>query len=230
MRRSSSINYLFLCATLAAQELLTPGEQVLRDLRAALAREDEKQCVALLREVGGLYRYPASPAEAKALLGLAGEAARARNTAIAVAALHALGETRAPSSAALIEPHLRSLKPAAGQERVVLAAVQAAGKLRRASFLPALSRLAQKCSDLTIADQAFVALGAFRAAAPALRKQATEKVLEACRFTSRRRARWNRLRAPGLRALQRLTGRKLNSLGQFADWWRYARTLPDAFG
>jgi hypothetical protein len=111
----------------------------------------------------------------------------------------------------------------------MVAAVQAAGRLRLPAHVPALSKLAHKCPDLTVAEQALRALGEFRAAGRALRKSVTGKVLEVCESLRRRRSRWRRLRAPGLRALQRLTGRRLNRVSQFADWWAYAKTLSDPF-
>jgi hypothetical protein len=217
-------------ASLPAQELLTPGEQVLRDLRAALAAGQAKQCVALLGEVGDLHRFPASAAEAAALLRATADATRAKNRAVVVAALRALGATGAPAAGAHIEPFLRAAKPPAGQEEAMVAAVQAAGRLRLPAHVPALLKLAHKCPDRTVAEQALHALGGFCAADAAQRRHVTGKVLEVCQSLRHRRARWRRLRAPGLRALQRLTGRKLNRVSQFADWWSHAKTLRDPFG
>jgi hypothetical protein len=144
--------------------------------------------------------------------------------------LRALGATGAPAAGAHIEPFLRAARPAAGQERAMVAAVRAAGRLRLQAHVPALLKLAQKCPDLTVAEQALHALGGFCTVSSAQRKQVTGKVLEVCQSLRRRRARWRRLRAPGLRALQRLTGRKLNRVSQFADWWGYAKTQRDPFG
>jgi hypothetical protein len=220
---------LLASVSLPAQELLTPGEQVLRDLRVALKAGKVEQCVALLGEVGELHRFPASADEAKALLRAAADATRDRNQTVVVAALGALGATGAPAAGAHIEPFLRAARPAAGQERAMVAAVRAAGSLRLQAHVPALLKLAHKCPDLTVAEQALHALGGYCASASAPRKQVTGKVLDVCQSLRRRRARWRRLRAPGLRALQRLTGRKLNRVGQFADWWAYAKTLRDPF-
>jgi hypothetical protein len=232
MARSSSAALVFLllgAASLPAQELLTPGEQVLRELRAALAAGQAEPCIALLGEIGELARYPASAAEAAALLRAAADATRDKNQTVVVAALRALGATGVPAAGAHIEPFLRAAKPPAGQEAAMAAAVRAAGRLRLAAHVPALLKLAHKCPDLTVAEQALHALGGFCAAAAGSRKHVTGKVLEVCQSLSRRRARWRRLRAPGLRALQRLTGRKLNRVDQFAAWWSYAKTLRDPF-
>ncbi|MHC4579016.1 MAG: HEAT repeat domain-containing protein [Planctomycetota bacterium] len=212
-----------LTAVALAQELLTPGEQVLRELGDALVAADEERSVRLLAEVAELYRYPASPAEAAALLKLAGAATRAESPAVAAAALRTLGRSGAPAAMAHVEPLLRTVKPPPGRERVMLAAVEAAGRLRPPALVPALLRLAQKCPDLTIAGQALAALGEFHRAETSLRLQVAGKVLDLCQAARRRRARWQRLRAQGLRALQRLMGRKLNSVPQFTDWWRHAR-------
>ena len=218
-----------LAAPLRAQALETPGEQVLRELRAARAAGQEGRCVALLGEIGELHRFPASDAEAHALLRAAGDATRDGNQAVVVAALRALGATGAPGAGAHVEPFLRAAKPPVGQERAMVAAVRAAGELRLSAHVPALFKLANKCPDLTVADQALRALGAFCVADVAQRKHVTGKVLEVCQSLRRRRARWRRLRAPGLRALQRLTGRRLNRVSQFADWWSYRKNLRDPF-
>lgn len=217
-------------ATLVAQELLTPGEQVLRDLHAARAAGDTERCVALLGEIGALYRYPASADEAAALLRAAADATRHPHQAVVIAALSALGATGAPAAGAFVEPFLRTARPTADQQRTMVAAVRAAGRLRLQAHVASLLKLAHKCPDLTVAEQALHALGGFCASDTSQRKQVTGKVLETCHSLRRRRARWRRLRAPGLRALQRLTGRKLNRVSQFADWWGYAKTLRDPFG
>ena len=223
---------LFACAVAVAADepLRTPGEQVLHALRGALGRSDDAAAVALLREVGGLVRYPASPKEAAALLKVAGEASKSKRVPVVIAALGALGDTRAAAAAVHVEPFLRAAKPAPGEEKIMVAAVRAAGRLRASVAIPALIKLASKSPDVTIADQSFGALGEFCGADDALRKNVTNKVLAACQLLSRKRSKWNRLRAPGLRALQRLTGRKLNTVTQFTDWWRHAKTLKHPFG
>jgi hypothetical protein len=213
----------------AGDELLTPGEQVQRELRAALSAADEDRAVALLAELGGLYRYPASEAEAEALLRLAAEAARARSSRISVAALRALGETGSRKAAAHVEPFLRDLKPAKGEEARVVAAIQAAGQLREPALVTPLLKLAKGSSDLTVAEQAFFALGEYAATDAALRKSVAERTLAVCEQASRRRSRWRRLRAPGLRALQQLIGRRLNSVTMFATWWKVAKDRKDPF-
>ena len=162
-------------------------------------------------------------AEAKALLDLAAKAARHKNPAIAHAALQAVGATRAPEGAAILKPYLRSKEPLA------LAAVQAAGKLRHDTLIPSLLDLAKTSSNLTAADQALFALGAYCDSALAVRKRVTERVLSLCQSISRNRKRWRRLRAPGLRALQRLMARRLNSLQQFSDWWKFRKGSKNPF-
>ena len=46
---------------------------------------------------------------------------------------------------------------------------------------------------------------------------------------SRQRQPWRRPRAPGLRALQRLLGRRMNSVQHFTDWWEAVKDNPDPF-
>lgn len=223
MRHSTCVLILALCASLRAGDLLTPGEQVLFELRAALAAGNADAAKKLLTEVGGLYRYPASQDEARALLALAAEAARHKNPVIARAALHAVGATGAPEGAAVLKTYLRSKSPLA------MAAVQAAGRLRHDSLIPLLLDLAKTSADKTTADQALFALGEYCGAAVGVRKRVTERVLSLCQSISRNRRRWRRLRAPGLRALQRLMGRRLNSVQQFSDWWRFRKSAKDPF-
>jgi hypothetical protein len=93
-----------------------------------------------------------------------------------------------------------------------------------------LVKLATKSSHLTVAEQAFLALGEWCREPDGARKQAVEKVLSAANSTRRQRSRWNRLRAPALRALQRLCGRKLNSYDMFLAWWKHAKTTRKPFG
>jgi len=230
MGRPGRLLLLFLApAVFAKEELLTPGEQLLRGLERALAEKDHERCVALLGEIGDLYRWPASAEEAEALLEMAGRAARADEPRVVVAALRALGRTGAKDAGAMVERFLRKSRPAPGEKPIMLAAVRAAGDLRAFLAVPALLRLAQSGPDMTVADEAFFALGGFCEADADVRERVTDQVLRVCQLVSKRRARWTRLRAPGLRALQRLTGRKLNTVGQFTDWWRYAKTKADPF-
>jgi hypothetical protein len=211
----------------AAGDLQTPAEEVLFELRAALDGGDEARAEALLEEAGEIYRWPGSPEEAAALVGAAGEASRARSPRIAAAAVRALGRMEAPAAAAYVE---RFLRPGAEGGRVlVVAAIQAAGRIRAPVLVPALLRMAREEADLVLADQALLALGEYGTAEAEVRKGVADKTLDLCQVLSRHRERWDRLRAPGLRALQRLIGRRLNTVGQFTDWWRHARTLPDPF-
>ena len=223
MGRSTFVSILALCASLYGGDLLTPGEQVLKELRGALTAGDADAAKKLLTEVGGLYRYPASQHEARALLALAAEAARDKNPVIARAALQAVGATGAPEGAAVLKTHLRS------KSTLALAAVQAAGKLRHETLIPLLLDLAKTSADLTTADQALFALGEYCGATVDVRKRVTERVLPLCQSISRNSNRWRRLRGPGLRALQRLMARRLNSLQQFSDWWRFRKGSKDPF-
>jgi len=229
MMRAGTCAVLLFAAPAAAQELRTPGEQVLEELSRALAAGDDARAASLVAEAGELYRWPASPEEAEALLRAAGEASRAKSPRVAAAAVRALGRTGAPAAAAYVERFLRAAKAAPGEEEATLAAIEAAGRLRAAVLVPALQRLAKDSPDLVLADQALLALGEFCGAERSVRKGVTDKVLDLCQTLSRRRARWDRLRAPGLRALQRLVGRRMNTVGQFTDWWRHARGQPDPF-
>jgi len=212
-------------AVAAAQELLTPGEQVLRELDAALAASDDDLAARLLAEAGELYRFPASPAEAQALLDALGGASRSKRGAVVVAALDALAATGAPGARTYVEPHLRTVRR--GEEPIVLAAVRAAGQLRAPALIPALLDLARQGNDLTIAEQALLALGEYRDAGSEVRGRVLKEVLATCQTLEKRRDRWNRLRAPGLRALQMLSGRRMNSVAMFADWWRFAKARKD---
>jgi HEAT repeat protein len=223
VRLSIWLSTLALCASLPAGELLTPGEQVQRELSDALAKRRFDDAVRLLGEVGGLYRYPASQVEARALLALAASATRSESPAVAQAALRAVGGTGAEEAAAILKPFLRSRDPLA------LSAVQAAGRLRHESLIPPLLDLAKSAADATVADQALFSLGAYASSPPSVRRRVTERVLSLCQSISRNRQRWRRLRAPGLRALQRLMGRRLNSVQQFTDWWKFAKGKKDPF-
>jgi hypothetical protein len=230
MRVRSAV-LLAVAAALARADgpLLTPGEQVLGELARAVERGEADHAGVLLREAGAIYRYPASPKEADALLEAIGAATRAKQPGIVAAALDALAETGNAKAITYVEPFLRPARPAAGEEPVMVAAVRAAGRLRAPEALPELLRLASKCPDLVVADLALGALAEYCGAEPAQRAAVAGKVLDTCQLLVRQRARWDRLRAPGLRALQRLIGRKLNTVGQFADWWRWAKTQDDPF-
>ena len=235
LRSTCVASALLACLAVAsAQDLLTPGEQVLHELDDALtgavdgARGDVDgnvdRSVALLQEVGALYRFPASRDEAAALLKLAGRATRSKHAVVVKAALVALGETGAKDAAEFIDPFLRT-----GDAGLMAAAVRAAGRLQLRSHIPALLKLAQKGGDLVIADQAFVALGEYCAAPIAVRKGVTDKALAAVRSIRGNKKRWSRLRAPAIRCLQRLTGRRMNSVQMFAGWWKVAKARKDPF-
>jgi len=182
--------------------------------------------VRLLGEVGGLYRFPATRAEAAALLALAGRATHSTDPAIAAAALRAVGETGASEAVELLKPFLRART---GQRLQATAAIRAAGTLRRPALVAPLVDLAKTSSDLVLADQALLALGEYCRAETAMRKRVTDRTLSICSATRKNRRRWRRLRAPGLRALQRLVGRRLNSVPQFADFWRFRKAQRDPF-
>lgn len=219
---------LALAAVVAADDLQTPGEQVLHELARALGGGDEARAVELLAEAGEIYRYPYSEAEAEALLKALGAAARSENPAVAEAALRALGRTGAPAAAAYLEPFLRAGRKSEGRRTV--AAAEAAGRLAAGSLIPNLLDLAREGADLVAAEQALLALGGFAEAPRELRERAMRETLQLAQLLSRRAARWRRLEWAGLRALQRLSGRRLNSVQQFADWWRLAKSRKDPFG
>ena len=61
MRRALCL--LGICAWVTAQDLRTPGEEVLVGIKQALREARTADTVKLLGEIGGLYRYPASPEE-----------------------------------------------------------------------------------------------------------------------------------------------------------------------
>ena len=84
-------------------------------------------------------------------------------------------------------------------------------------------------TDMTVADQAFFALGEYSRAPVNVRKHVVGKVLGICKTARNSRSRWNRLRAPGLRALQRLIGRRLNKVSQFLDWWDVVKSRRNPF-
>lgn len=199
-----------------ADDLETPGAEVLRELRAALDRNDAAAAKPLLFEAGEIARWPASPGEAADLLALLSEASRRKEAELAIEALRALGASEREEAAAHLEPFLRAVAPKEEEERLAVAAVQAAGRLRAPALLAPLAKLAAKCESIPVAAQALFAMGEFGASPPALRREATARALETAQSLERAgRERWRRLRGPALRALQRLTGRKLNSLSQF---------------
>ncbi len=220
---------LGICAWVTAQDLRTPGEEVLAGIKQALREARSEEAVKLLGEVGGLYRYPASPEEAKALLQAAGDAARARDPAVAKAALRALGETRSPDAGQHIEPLLRQLKPTPQQRELALAALWAAARTPSSVLVQPLVAQARKGYDLTLAEEAFKALGGFHAAPPDLRARVADQLLTTALLVSRKSQRWRRLRAPALMALQQVIGRPLNNVRQFTEWWAVARNRADPF-
>jgi HEAT repeat protein len=201
---------------LSAADLETPGEEVARELREALARGDAAVARPLLEEAGEIARWPASPKEARGLVDLLAEASKSKDPAVAAAAVRALGRSGHEAAAAPLLELLAPQNPAGDAETLAIVAVQAAGRLRAAPLLAPLARLATKCESANVAAQALLALGDYSLAAPDLRREATAKALEAAQSIERAgRDRWRRLRGPSLRALQRLAGRKLNSLSQF---------------
>lgn len=227
---------LLLCCALVAwpafadEPLRTPGEQVLDALRDALAKGETARAEALLTEAGELYAWPASTRERDQLFEAIAAATRAPQPAVCCAALRALGATGSPKAAEQVEPFLRELRTGADGESVAIAAVRAAGRLRHRSLVAPLVKLAQKSSHMTVADQALLALGEWCREPDAARKQVVEKVLSTTNSLRRDRRRWNRLRAPALRALQRLCDRKLNSYQMFLNWWKHAKTTRRPFG
>lgn len=218
---------LLLAVAAHADELLTPGEQVKAELSAALSANDRARALPLVAEAAEIYLVPCTAAEADALLGLLGAAAKSADPAVAAAALHALGRTGAEAAAAMVEPFLRTVKK--GEEKLVIAALEAAGRLAARNLIPNLVDLARDCPDFVVAEQALLALGGYARSERDVRERAFREVLQMAQVVSKRPPRWQRLQWPSLRALQRLSGRKLNSVEQFGDWWRYARTLKDPF-
>jgi len=217
-----------LCATVAAEELLTPGEEVLRALESAA--EGSREQIALLREATELYRYPATAAEAEALFAAAGKATRSKNPEVRLAAVRAISSMGGAKAAAIIEPFLRETAPSPEERPALLTAIQAAGRLHAPTLIPSLLALAKSGKDPTIADQALLALGQFHKLPVRERKALVEKVLALTKSMSRNRRKWNRMRAPGLRCLQMLTGHKLNSVDLFAEWWKVAKDQKNPFG
>jgi len=219
---------VMLCAAAGADELLTPGEEVLRAL--AKAADDDRDKVDLLREATELYRYPASKKEAASLFEAAGKATRSKNPYVRLAAVRAVASMGDPRAAALIEPFLREKDPTPEERPGLLAAIEASGRLHVATLIPPLLALAKSGKDPTIADQALLALGRFHALPTRERKSLMDKVLVLAKSMQRSRRRWNRMRAPALRCLQLLTGRKLNSVDLFVDWWKVAKDRKQPFG
>jgi len=210
-----------------AEELLTPGEQVHRELTAALAASDAQHAVPLCAEAAEIYLCPCTKAEAESLLSLLGTATRSEDKTIAVAALRALGRTGAPGAAAFVEPFLRGIKK--GEEKTVLAAIRTAGRIAAPNLIPDLLDLSRDCPDLAVAEQALLALGGYAVSPRDVRERAVRETLQLSQLLSKRPQRWRQLEWPALRALQRLTGKKLNSVEQFSDWWRIAKARKDPF-
>jgi len=218
---------LLLVAVASADELQTPGEQVQAELSAALGAGDAARAVPLVAEAGEIFLHPCTPMEADALLALIGAASRAEDRAVATAALHALGRTGAPGAAAHVEPFLRSVRK--GEEKVVIAALEAADRLGSANLIPNLLDMARDCPDLVVAEQALLALGGYARCDRGLRERAFRESLQVAQLLSKRPQRWQRLQWPTLRALQRLSGKRLNSVDQFTDWWRHAKSRKNPF-
>ena len=224
---------VLVCAgSLPAQELRTPGEEVLEEIYAARVLNDEAALAKSLREAGEIHRYPASEQEARALLEAVLPSLRARTDLVVIAALDALTRIAAEDTGREIEPFLRTFKPELSELPRYLAALRAAAAVRAPVLVAPLLNVARKCDDITVAGQALMALSSYHLAPPALRRQVVSKTLEAASSLSRgqgraRRARWFALRPSALRALQLLVGRKLNSVDQFSDWWKIAKTKED---
>lgn len=219
---------LFLAAVAAAEDLLTPGEQVQAELSGALAAGDALRALPLVAEAAEIYLHPCMPAEADALLALIGTAARSEDQAVAAAALHALGRTGAPEAAAHVEPFLRTVRK--GEEKLVIAALEAADRLASPNLIPNLLDMARDCPDFVVAEQALLALGGYARSEKDLRERAFREALQVAQLLSKRAQRWQRLQWPALRALQRVSGKRLGSVEQFTDWWRHAKTRKDPFG
>ena len=223
---------LFLATLVSAEELRTPGEEVLAALAEASdseARDWEASTVLLLREASDVYRYPASEKEAAALFAAIGAATRSKSRKVQVAALRALGSMRNPKAAVFIEPFLREKNPKPEERDALFTAIDATGRLRIGSLIPSLLALAKGGKDPTVADLALLAIGRFAESNSRERKALIEKTLALARSLQRNKRRWNRLRAPALRCLQMLTGQRLNSVDLFADWWKVAKEARDPF-
>lgn len=218
---------LLLAAVTAAEDLLTPGEQVQAELSAALAAGDAARALPLVAEAAEICLNPCTSAEGEALLALLASATRSVDQAVAAAALHALGRTGAATAAASVEPFLRTVRK--GDEKVVVAALEAAGRLASPNLIPSLLDIARDCPDFVVAEQALLALGGYARADKDLRARAFREVLQVAQLLSKRPQRWQRLQWPALRALQRVSGKRLNSVEQFSDWWRHAKTRKDPF-
>jgi hypothetical protein len=216
-----------LATAAAAQELRTPGEQVIAELREALAAGDATRALPLLEEAAEIHRHPCGPAEAEALLALIGSATHAADPGLVVAAVRALGRTGAPAAAPWLLPLLRPAKK--GEERLCVAAVEAAGQLAAGALLPGLLDLAREGTDPAVAERALLAIGGYARSERDLRERAFRETLQLAQLVSKRAARWHRLAWAALRALQRLSGKRMNSVEQFADWWRHAKARKDPF-
>ncbi|MGQ0613519.1 MAG: hypothetical protein ACT4PV_07280 [Planctomycetaceae bacterium] len=224
---------MMLLLALWAGELRTPVEEALVELAAAQREGDQVGAARLLAELGELYPFAASDEERHALVAALGEGAKSRDRAAATAAVRGLGATGSDEAVAHVEPFLRSLAVVAEELPLRIEAVRAAGALHAPALLMPLLHLARKCEETTLAEQAFFALGDYCRAPAQLRAQAVARVLEAGtaleRPSGREAARARRLRAPMLRALQRLVGRPLNTVEQFADWWAAVKEKKDPF-
>jgi hypothetical protein len=222
-RLLSLLSLLCVAGVLPAEDLLTPGEQVQKELTAALAANDAPRATPLVEEAADLYLHPCSKTEADALLALLGTASRSADKNVTAAALHALGRTRAAAAASFVEPFLRSVKK--GEEGLVIAAAAAGPNL-----IPNLIDLGRDGQDLVVAEQALLALGGYVRAASDVRQRAFREVLQVAQLLVKRGPRWQRLEWPTLRALQRISGKRLNSVEEFSDWWRVAKSRKDPFG
>ena len=203
-------------------DLQTPGEELLAALK-------QKATPELLKQAGELYRFPGSKEEAQALFDAACAATKASDAPVRIAALRALATMGDPRAAEFIEPFLREKNPDASEKKVVLTAIEAAGRLRVGALVSSLLNLAKGAKDMTVADEALLALGAFHQATIRERKQLVDRVLLLSQSLKRSRRKWNRLRPPALRSLQLLTGQRMNNVEQFAEWWALAKSRKDPF-
>ncbi|MEE8107030.1 MAG: hypothetical protein V3T86_15955 [Planctomycetota bacterium] len=225
----------FLLASLTCvfgEELETPGEEVLREIAESSGAGRYAKWAGLLNEAADLHAHPASAAEAEALRQAAAAALATKSERVLLAAIRAVGRMRHVAVDKEIAVMLRPLKPTGVETERLLAAIEAAGRMHTPPLLTPLSKQARQGEHMVAAEQAWKAIGAYERTPTDLRRAAADKALEGAESLARgsgkkKRARWRRLRAPALRTLQRLIGRKLNTVAQFADWWRIARKQED---
>jgi len=232
MRIAASAFFLIWLPCLYGEELETPGQEVLREIAESSAAGRNAKWAGLLNEAADLHAYPASAGEAEALRHAAATALAAESERVLLAAIRAVGRMRHLAVDKEIAVFLRPLKPSGVETERLLAAIEAAARMHTPALLAPLSRQARQGEHMVVAEQAWKAIGAYEMAPMESRRAATDTALQGAESLARgsgkkKRARWRRLRAPALRALQRLIGRKLNTVAQFGDWWRIARKRDD---